>query len=72
MYVLRLGCAGQSVKEMQRNLNALGFPVTVDGDFGPATERMLKQFQTDAGIKLDGIFGTQSMEALFRMLPIAG
>lgn len=38
--------------------------IVVDGDFGPATERALKRFQAQYGLKIDGIFEVDSVEAI--------
>jgi peptidoglycan hydrolase-like protein with peptidoglycan-binding domain len=50
--VLRKGCKGEGVKLMQE---ALG--VGADGDFGPGTERALKEWQSANGLVADGIAG---------------
>jgi len=69
MHVLRFGSFGQSVCELQRNLNSLGFYLHVDGDFGPATDRMLKAFQREARLRADGILGPKTLEVMQRQLP---
>ena len=50
--VLRKGSKGDGVKIMQE---ALGIPA--DGDFGPGTERALKEWQTENGLTADGVAG---------------
>jgi putative chitinase len=50
--VLRKGSKGEGVKIMQE---ALG--ITADGDFGPGTERALKEWQAANGLVADGIAG---------------
>jgi len=50
--VLRKGAKGEGVKIMQE---ALG--VTADGDFGPGTERALKEWQAANGLTADGVAG---------------
>lgn len=40
-------------------------PLVVDGDFGPATENAVKEFQNDAGEYVDGIVGPKTWAALF-------
>ena len=57
--VLRKGCKGEGVKMMQE---ALG--IGADGDFGPGTERALKQWQTTNGLVADGIAGPKTLEKL--------
>ncbi len=63
--ILRLGSTGEPVKTLQRRLNAaVGAQLTVDGVFGPATQRVLKTFQASVGIQADGEYGPQSAARL--------
>ena len=65
--VLKRGCTGEDVRELQNALIKLGFscgPDGADGEFGKATEKALIEFQTMAGVKADGIFGSLSLKAL--------
>jgi len=57
--VLRKGAKGEGVKMMQE---ALG--VSADGDFGPGTERALKEWQAANGLVADGIAGPKTLEKL--------
>lgn len=54
---LRIGDRGEDVAELQRNLRRLGYPLEIDGDFGPATRRAVTAFQTDQDLQPDGIAG---------------
>ena len=46
MILLTKGSTGHQVKELQRKLNKiLGTSAAVDGDFGPGTDKLVKQFQ---------------------------
>lgn len=63
--VLRRGAKGEDVKKMQRQLSNKGYTLTIDGDFGPATEAKVKQFQRDKRLVSDGIVGPQTYGALF-------
>ena len=56
---LRKGCKGEGVKMMQE---ALG--IGADGDFGPGTERALKEWQSANGLVADGIAGPKTLEKL--------
>lgn len=64
--VLKNGCYGPQVKNVQRLLTAHGFDCGgVDGKFGPETRAALVKFQKAAGIAADGEFGGQSFKALW-------
>lgn len=65
--VLKKGMQGDEVKQLQTWLEQLGYDFDnfgLDGKFGSETEKALKSFQKDSGIKEDGIFGKQSWDAL--------
>lgn len=63
--VLKAGSKGQAVKDLQSRLNALIHAgLTVDGDFGPATEGAVKLFQRDRGLTPDGIVGPKTKAEL--------
>ena len=64
---IRRGNYGELVKQLQTKLNALGYDLGIcgiDGDFGSATEKAVKQFQKDHGLKVDGIVGEKTWAAL--------
>lgn len=71
MALLKFGSAGAGVRTLQSNLRKLGFFLVVDGDFGPATRRMLKAFQREHRLRPDGIFGPKTLEVMQRQLPAA-
>ena len=61
------GSQGQDVKTMQELLMQLGYDMGsygADGKFGVVTEKAVKAFQKKAGIKQDGIYGTDTHTAL--------
>ena len=65
--VLKKGMQGDEVKQLQTWLEQLGYSFDnfgLDGKFGSETEKALKSFQKDSGIKEDGIFDKQSWDAL--------
>ncbi|MEJ8849440.1 peptidoglycan-binding protein [Variovorax rhizosphaerae] len=63
--VLRRGSKGDAVGELQRRLQALGFMVAVDNDFGAGTEVAVAAFQKQHGLKpVDGIVGSGTWTAL--------
>jgi peptidoglycan hydrolase-like protein with peptidoglycan-binding domain len=66
---LRRGSKGNSVKDLQNKLNiAMRANLQVDGDFGPATERAVKDFQRSGNLDVDGIVGPQTWRALNRII----
>lgn len=52
MAMLMRGLAGEPVKILQQKLG-----VTADGQFGPATEKALRDYQQKNGLAVDGIAG---------------
>lgn len=56
---LRRGDTGEDVKVLQR-----WFGLVADGIFGPVLESAVKDFQADEGLKVDGIVGEKSWDAL--------
>jgi len=63
--VLKQGSSGPEVKQLQEQLNKLGYSVgTADGAFGPKTEAAVKKFQADKGLEADGVVGPKTQEAL--------
>lgn len=61
---LRRGSTGLAVEELQELLNKQGSMVTVDGDFGGATEQAVRLFQAAKGLTADGIVGKVTWKAL--------
>lgn len=66
---LRRGAKGAAVEQVQRLLTAKGYPVTVDGDFGPGTESAVKKFQASQGLPADGVVGATTLKALEATTP---
>lgn len=46
---------GSDVRELQESLKKAGIAVGVDGEFGPGTDKAVKEFQQKKGLKSDGI-----------------
>lgn len=59
-----------TVRALQKRLNSSGFPMGVDGQWGPKTSRNFQAFLTSKGFKVgsDGIFGTKSATQLQKFL----
>ena len=62
------GSTGQDVNELQSKLAQLGYAVgPIDGKFGPKTEAALRDFQSDRGLRVEGLAGTQTITELRRL-----
>ena len=62
---LRIGKAGWDVASLQFQLAEHGFPSgTFDGVFGPHIDTALRRFQEWAGLKADGVAGSETLGAL--------
>ena len=55
---ISIGCEGSEVKKWQSFLKWYGYNIVADGDFGMATLKATKDFQTKEKIKVDGIVGS--------------
>jgi peptidoglycan hydrolase-like protein with peptidoglycan-binding domain len=53
------------VRAVQVQLNAVGYPVVVDGSYGPQTAAAVSEFQNAFGLYVDGIVGPETYAALF-------
>lgn len=62
--VLRRGQRGPAVMCLQARLRRLGYPLGVDGDFGPGCEDALVEFQQTCGLEPDGVAGPLAWQAL--------
>lgn len=69
--ILKNGCEGDDVKQLQTNLIRLGYSCGsygIDGDFGDATELAVIAFQKDHGLSVDGQYGPKSHAAMLSAL----
>lgn len=57
--ILKKGSKGEEVKKLQESLN-----ITIDGDFGPATELAVMKFQAQQGLEADGIVGPKTLNKI--------
>lgn len=62
--VLHRGTTGAQVSTLQRMLSGLGHKITIDGDYGAATEYVVRQFQDMEQLTPDGIVGAVTWQAL--------
>ena len=64
---IRKGNKNVYVKELQTMLDKLGYSLGIcgiDGDFGTATEKAVREFQRDNGLEQDGVCGPKTWQAL--------
>jgi hypothetical protein len=64
---IRLGDKGDKVRMVQQVLQDKGYknstgrrPILVDGEFGPTTDKRVRQYQKDNRLVIDGIVGPQT------------
>ena len=70
--ILKKGSKGTDVKALQEFLNRLGAKLTVDGEFGSATESAVKAFQQKHSLESDGKYGAKTHAALMRAVAETG
>ena len=59
MSILKRGLKGAPVKRLQEKLG-----IGADGDFGPGTEKAVRDFQKANGLAVDGIAGPDTFTAM--------
>lgn len=58
----QLGSRGQEVRRIQQKLRELGlYSGSVDGVYGTATQKAIRQFQKNCGLTVDGIAGRKTL-----------
>src|SRR5690606_1548478 len=62
--LLRAGDRGAFVRDLQTALSAAGYPLDIDGAYGPLTAAAVARFQRDHGLTVDGIAGPATLGAL--------
>lgn len=61
----KLGSSGDYVRTIQSRLKARGWTIGVDGQFGPQTDRVVRGFQADKRLTVDGVVGRDTWNALW-------
>jgi hypothetical protein len=61
---LQQGSSGESVREIQTQLNTHGASIGVDGSFGPQTHGAVTAFQEKVGLETNGVVGPITAAAL--------
>lgn len=62
--LLRINSRGEAVSRLQRKLSQHGYTIVIDGYFGPGTDQIVRQFQADRGLMVDGVVGPATWESL--------
>jgi len=62
--LLKVGSKGEDVKKLQEKLGT-----TADGDFGPGTEKLVKEWQSANGLTADGLVGDGTWTKMFGTAP---
>lgn len=70
--LLGKGAEGDAVRDLQTMLVRLGHTLTVDGIFGPDTEKAVMTLQKKAGVAADGVVGPKTRAVLLEALAAAG
>lgn len=60
----RRGDGGSNIRALQTVLTELGYDTGIDGDFGPKTEKVIRDLQKAAGVGADGIVGPKTVEVI--------
>lgn len=66
MPLVKKGSKGEAVRKLQEMLNAKGYKLTEDGDFGSKTEAAVKAYQKANGLEVDGEVGEKTWGSLFK------
>ncbi len=62
---LSYGSRGDDVASLQKQLNAAGYNLAVDGIYGAATAAAVRDYQSRNALAADGVVGPQTMNSLF-------
>jgi peptidoglycan hydrolase-like protein with peptidoglycan-binding domain len=54
-----------AIRMFQRKLKDRGWDIDVDGEFGPATEKVVKKFQRQKSLEVDGEVGPMTWNAIW-------
>lgn len=65
MITIRLKSNNDEVYILQKLLQKIGYTMLLDGDFGPQTDRIVRDFQFSNKLIVDGIVGTNTWNLIF-------
>ena len=61
---VQYGSRGETVRQLQRALNQVGYSLEVDGGFGPKTKAAVIDYQKKNNLRVDGVAGSEPMGSL--------
>lgn len=62
---VRQGNRGDAVRQVQQRLADRGWRIVIDGVFGPKTDKVIRGFQADKSLEVDGIVGPITWSAMW-------
>ena len=70
--IIGMGARGENVVKIQKELIRRGYnvPGGADGQYGSGCREMIKKFQSDSGLEIDGVVGKRTWDALFPILAL--
>jgi hypothetical protein len=60
-----VGSVGTATRQVQQRLRDRGWTIDVDGEFGPATDTVVRKFQADKALEVDGVVGPATWDSLW-------
>jgi lysozyme len=63
--LLQNGMDGEDVREAQGRLAQRGWGIVTDGSFGPKTDAIVRSFQTEKALDVDGLIGLVTWQSLW-------
>jgi hypothetical protein len=60
-----LGSVGAATRQTQQRLKDRGWTIDVDGEFGPGTDAIVRKYQANKGLEVDGVVGPQTWDSLW-------
>lgn len=72
-HIPKLGETSNAVGVVQKALKVKGYKITIDEDFGPETEEVVRRFQRDQGLLGSGVIGPKTIKLLgLKVVPTTG
>lgn len=68
--ILRVNSRGPAVVQLQQLLTREGYAVPMSGNFLDQTNKQVRKYQSDHGLKVDGVVGPGTWTSLYNNLPV--